>query len=350
MHGSAKYLVKYLLFTMLACIFIVLGAFFYKMTKVQTVEHKVEYGETSSIDYRVFLKENKFMDEKFLTKENIVNDKKLLVASLIDKIKADFNYVLSFDSKVSGEYSYYIKAIVEYNESAGTKTYTTKEYMLTDKKSKKIKNEDNVIILENVDVDYSKYSKVFLEGREAAGLSMDGKLKVMLVFESKITSSELEKYYSINNNEIKLELPLSKSATEITINENSNDSTKNIVEKEINDDSKYFKYRLGVVFSAILTAISIILIFVTRSNQKNENKYYTELKRILSTYDGIIVNVSSLPDLEKFNVIKVKSFDELLDAHSEVRLPINYYNQKNRATCILVKDTMLWMYSLKNID
>ena len=83
---------------------------------------------------------------------------------------------------------------------------------------------------------------------------------------------------------------------------------------------------------------------------KKSGLYDKELKRILSTYDGIIVNVSSLPDLEKFNVIKVKSFDELLDAHSEVRLPINYYRQKNRSTFILVNDTMLWMYILKNVD
>jgi hypothetical protein len=92
------------------------------------------------------------------------------------------------------------------------------------------------------------------------------------------------------------------------------------------------------------------MILVTRSNQKNDNKYYTELKKILSTYDGIIVNVSSLPDLDKFNVIKVRSFEELLDAHSEVRLPINYYPQKHKATFILVNDTMLWMYTLRNND
>ena len=110
------------------------------------------------------------------------------------------------------------------------------------------------------------------------------------------------------------------------------------------------KYRIGVVFSFLLAVICIILILITRNNQKNDNKYYVELKRILNTYDGIIVNVSSLPDLEKFNVIKVRSFDELLDAHSEVRLPINYYRQKHKSTFILVNDTMLWMYVLRNVD
>ena len=72
------------------------------------------------------------------------------------------------------------------------------------------------------------------------------------------------------------------------------------------------------------------------------------MSKILTAYDGIIVNASTLPDLNKFNVIKVRSFDELLDAHSEVRLPINYYRQTNKSIFILVNDTMLWMYTLEN--
>ncbi len=72
------------------------------------------------------------------------------------------------------------------------------------------------------------------------------------------------------------------------------------------------------------------------------------LKKILSTYDGIIVNVATLPKSRGYNIVKVKSFDELLDAHSEVRLPINYYRQKGKSTFILVNDTMLWMYVLRN--
>ena len=350
MHDNTKYLLRYLLFTMFTCIFIVLGAFFFKLTKSETIVNKVEYGETSNVNYRVYLKENKFFDDKYLTKESIVNDKKLLVAELIDKIAIDYNYVINFSEKMNGKYSYYVKAIVESNESAGSKNYWSKEYVLTEKKTKEIKNVDSIVVLENVDVKYEKYNKILADWRALANVSMDGKLKVILVFESTVGTEILRENYQLNNSDIKLELPLSKAATEITISETGNSSTKTIEEKEINGDSRYIKYRIGVVFSCLLASICIILMFVTRSNQKNENKYYVELKKILSTYDGIIVNVSSLPDLDKFNVIKVRTFDELLDAHSELRMPINYYSQKNKATFILVNDTMLWMYVLKNED
>jgi len=350
MHDSAKYLLKYLLFTMLACIFIVLGAYFYKQTKAETIIHKVDYSETSNIDYRVYLKDNKFFDDKYLTKESIVNDNKLVVAELIDRISINYNYLIKFSEKVNGKYSYYVKAIIESNESAGSKNYWSKEYALTEKKTKDITNSDSVVVLEDVSVEYDKYNKILNDWRAVANVSMDGKLKVILVFESTVGSPILQKKYNLNNNDIKLEIPLSKAATEITINENAESKVKSIEEEEKDSDSKYMKYRIGVVFSFLLAVICIILILITRNNQKNDNKYYVELKRILNTYDGIIVNVSSLPDLEKFNVIKVRSFDELLDAHSEVRLPINYYRQKHKSTFILVNDTMLWMYVLRNVD
>ncbi len=350
MHNNGKYIVKYLLFTLFACIFVVLGAYFFKQTKAQTIINKIEYAENSSIDYKVYLKENKFFDDKYLTKESIINEKKLLVAELIDKIVVSYNYVLSFSEKVNGTYSYYVKAIIESNESAGSKNYWSKEYILTEKKTKDLTNQDSLIVLEDVDIKYDKYNKILNDWRDLAGISMDGKLKVILVFESTVGAPKLEKKYQINNSDIRLEFPLSKAATEITINENASSSAKAIEEKEQSSDSKYMKYRIGVVFSIILAMICVIMIIVTRNNQKSENKYYVELKRILSTYDGIIVNVSSLPDLTKFNVIKVRTFDELLDAHGEVRMPINYYSQKNKATFILVNDTMLWMYVLRNVD
>ena len=37
MHDRTKYLIKYLFFTMFTCIFIVLGAYFYKLTKAETI-------------------------------------------------------------------------------------------------------------------------------------------------------------------------------------------------------------------------------------------------------------------------------------------------------------------------
>ena len=46
-------------------------------------------------------------------------------------------------------------------------------------------------------------------------------------------------------------------------------------------------------------------------------------------------------------MIKVESFEELIDAHSEVRMPINYYQTKDYSIFLLFNDNTAWKYVLE---
>ncbi len=54
----------------------------------------INYSEHSNLDYKVYLKENDFYEDEYLPKDMIY------VASLIDKIKIDFNYRFVIDESV----------------------------------------------------------------------------------------------------------------------------------------------------------------------------------------------------------------------------------------------------------
>jgi len=73
------------------------------------------------------------------------------------------------------------------------------------------------------------------------------------------------------------------------------------------------------------------------------------LKKILNTYDSIIVTLQSKPDFKKYNEISVASFEELIDAHSEVRMPINYYQDEHRRRSYftLINGNEIYTYTLK---
>ena len=70
----------------------------------------------------------------------------------------------------------------------------------------------------------------------------------------------------------------------------------------------------------------------------------------MNTYDSIIVNVKASPNVSKLNCMKVESFEELIDAHSEVRMPINFYESKTKKECIftLIHENKAWQYILKS--
>ena len=68
--------------------------------------------------------------------------------------------------------------------------------------------------------------------------------------------------------------------------------------------------------------------------------------------DNILVSVKTLPETKGLNVVNVTSFDELVDAQSEVRLPINYKEDSKKKTTkfILIRNDMAWVYTLKEGD
>ena len=74
------------------------------------------------------------------------------------------------------------------------------------------------------------------------------------------------------------------------------------------------------------------------------------LRKILSSYDSIIVNVSNVPSLDDLKIIEVNSFNELIDAHSEVRMPINYCEEVEnyKSVFVLVSNNIAWIYTLIN--
>ena len=95
----------------------------------------------------------------------------------------------------------------------------------------------------------------------------------------------------------------------------------------------------------------VLVLFIVIN--KNKISYYERvLRKILITHDRIIVNVEKLPVLDGVSVVEVTDFDELLDAQGEVRLPINFKEDKKRkiAKFILISDNLAWVYTLREGD
>ena len=55
-----------------------------------------------------------------------------------------------------------------------------------------------------------------------------------------------------------------------------------------------------------------------------------------------------MPNFNNYKVIHVLSFNELIDAHSEVRMPINYFEEKPgcKSVFALINGDIAWVYTL----
>ncbi len=310
---------------------------------VRSVNNKkiitLNYQENNNIDYKVYLKENNFFDEKYMEKG------KTYITSLIDYIKIDYSYNIKFDQEVNADYTYQIKAKIEANKTDNeAENYWEKEYVITEENKGSIKNKTNLSINQSVNVDYNKYNNILKDFKNSLGLTnSDGILKVYLEVKEKINGEEIE---TPINSKMILRLPLSQLAIEATIESDVNNRTNEI--RKVVEEKNPAIILIGVI-GVILLLMSITFIWILIRNKKIysiNNRYELELKKILTTYDSIIVNVEEKPSLEDYNVIQVESFEELIDAHSEIRMPINYYKGVNYSSFILLNDKSAWEYDL----
>ena len=107
-------------------------------------------------------------------------------------------------------------------------------------------------------------------------------------------------------------------------------------------------------FSLILGALFIILTIILATYIKEEPDEYSTFvknkKRILRTYDSIIVEVEDIPNIAGKNIIKVKSIEDLVDAQLELREPIYYKNDNDSCFFMLLHYNEACIYILRMND
>lgn len=306
------------------------------------VDREINFNENSKVNYRVYLNPNSFFTEEYLP-ENMT-----YVASLIDYINIDFNYDLELDDNINGIFNYYIKGTVSANPTNSDSSYYTKEYILSDTKTINVENESNLEINDSINVDYQTYNDTLVNFRNEYGVSMEGNLSIALVVESMITDPLTQETIT-KNKEIELNIPLTALTIEVPI-ETNNESTEGVlISTEIEKSGIiYLICRIcSIIAYVIAGCFTLYLIYLSFMSYKMESEYHKKLRKILKVYDGIIVNVQSKPNIENKNILTVASFEELIDAHGEIRNPINFIKEKDGATFILVADSIIYKYKLE---
>lgn len=332
---------KVMLFILFVLV-IVLNIVMYKKGFYKVNIESLTYKENNSINYKVYLKKNDFFDTKYLEED------KTYITSLIDYVKANFNYKIQFDKPVTGNYKYYFIATVEANKPNNEPgNYWTKNYKLTDEKKITISKSTEYSINQEIKIDYNKYNKALNEFKSSLGIATTGLLKVHLVVDSDLDSNGLDVPVFSN---LVLKMPLSEKTIEASIDSDAKNNVKEITKVVEGQKEKNKKLAfLGISFLIEL----IILVLLTFINKRNKRAYLFEntINKYLSTYDSIIVNIDKFPTLTDYSVIEVSSFEELLDAHSEVRMPINFYKYNSR-TCyfLLMSDKTIWKYTVRKSD
>lgn len=105
-----------------------------------------------------------------------------------------------------------------------------------------------------------------------------------------------------------------------------------------------------MVFITVTAILFAYLCYIVFSNKDEKTVYNRKIKKILKTYDSILVYSNYEYDISKQNIIFLKSFDNLLTAREELDTTMIYIEEKE-SNIFMVKDNKeLLVYIFKLND
>ena len=299
------------------------------------------YTSNGSFDYKVYMQKNDFIKEEYL------KPGEAYILNLIDHINVNNSYSFSATSKTKVTGSTIVTAKLKgYYRETGTKNGNSE-----------ILKKDVVISQQKIDFDDKSYSnsgsfdiylddyiKTLNDFQSQVKISVDGYLEITAetTFNGKVGGAKYNDAYTST-----MKIPLSASVIRIEATTN-NPKSKTIYEGELIKTNKTVLW--FVIGANVVTFLIICLLLRKLFMFTNKSEYEKEMDKLLKNYDDIIVNTTSVLDVDRYKLIEIEEFKEILNLSRELLLPImNYEFIKGKETWFyVVKDDILYRYIISS--
>ena len=339
-----SYFNRVLIYALSLLLCFILATIFMSNAVTTKKDQFITYKETSNLDYKVNLKKNDFYEQKYLGKDMIY------VASLIDTIDIDFNYIFDIEKKSDISFDYDITGKLVISDTNGQNTFYEKEYDLSKTKKESINAKKSHKINEKISIDYDKYNNLANKFRTNYGIDTTSNLIVSLNVHKK--GSDKNEYKLDNKSAVSVTIPLSEKAINIKIDHNDiNNSSQLFTSSSVTIDN-YAYLLISIVFIILLPVFMFPLVGLLLSMETNKSPYDKYINKILNEYDRLIVETTTAPDVENKNIIRIDSFNELLDVRDNLSLPIKYYIITKHQKCnfYINHNDELYLLTIKAVD
>ena len=300
------------------------------------------YSENSDVDYKVFLKENEFYDDKYSKKDN------QYVASLIDYIVADFSYDLEiFELDIKYDYKYRIEAEVNVEEKTTNKSIYNFNETLVENKTFENVADKKVKINEKVNINYNKYNDLIK--KFITVYDLDDAISTLTI-NMYINIEGIDGNFKRDTNDeylVSLDIPLTTKTVGIDLNTNLIGCESELITCETNKMS-WVKY---VIILLVLFEINYIgkLVKYMSKNRTPEDIYKLELNKILSNYNSYIQKINNSFNMEKYELIMVDKFSDILEIRDTIQEPILMFEIADKLKTYFMipsRNQILYIYEL----
>ena len=316
---------------------------YYKMNK----NYYIGYTENGAVDYRVYLKENDFFEEEYLGKDQVY------IASLVERVMADFRYELKMEEQANFNYTYKVNAILEIADRSTGVSYYHPAYELVPEQSITLDGAtDKIAISESVEIDYDTYNEMAKKFISTYQLK-DTKSALVLEMQINIISS-CENFEEDNNNSytVSLHIPLTEQKVDVEISSSVPTEESKILACNKNT-AKHFFLVLSIIMAVIDAIIILLLVAFIYITINSDITYESKVRKIVSNYKSYIQQINNPFDMEGYQLLYVNEFTEMLEIRDTIQSPI-LMNENADKTCtkfiIPTNTKLLYIFEIKVDD
>ncbi len=324
--------VLYILFIAILIVLANISVYYYlyfdNLRKNVKYTTELAFNQKSSVTYNIETNDNSFYNSKNLNDYDI---------NKVNKIDVFYNYVLTLDKKVSGDYTYYVRGVIFDSDEEKKEIYKSEE----NKNEFDNKNVININNLTNIDL------KNIINTNTDIASMINAHIKYELVVNYHVYNKELNKYIS-NSKTIEIDIPIT-SGEKIVASPSEEKGFKeyaNVIDNNNNTNLVICMEFLGSIILYILCIAYLIERISPKARIDSE-----ELEYILSSYKKFIIDINFLPDLSRMNVSFVENMDELVNYSKKYKVPIDYIevieNKEYVFAVIYENDAYVYKVSVK---
>ena len=277
--------------------------------------HYIEYKEAGSVNYKVHYKDNEFFEDEW------IDMNQSYISSLTDGIKANFNYALGTGSSdMSFDYNYNINAkLVISKKDVGTPYYTYEEIILPTTEA--AVNGSSIKVNETVSIDYNKFDTIARNFITTYNLKNATAVLVVSLNVGTSTGNANFDQKIQNSYFTSLNIPLAEDNFNIS---RTSSATEN--------ESKLFEFNsranrdvllvLAIIAACLSAAIAILLLIFLKLTKNEDVTYASAVNKILKSYDSFIQRINGEFDCEGYQIVEIKTFNEMLGIRDTIQSPI----------------------------
>lgn len=304
----------------------------------------IEYTEDSTIDYQVVYQENQYFDDLVRGMDQTY------IAYLIDHIAADFQYQMNMDAgNVDFDYSYNILAKLVVEDKETGKPYYTMEEQLVPCTQQTSHGGSKVEIREQVDIDYQKFNTAAIEFMNYYSLSNATATLIVSLDVQMLSSCDQFERNNENAYSTDLRIPLNKLTMDIFSTSSTPASESKVLAYDTAINKQVF-LTLGYITSGLALIQALVLVVYMHLTKNEDVTYTARVRKLLNAYSSYIQRMEGDFDDQGYQVIRIKTFNELLGIRDTLQAPILMTENRDQTMSRFLIPTdskMLYAFEIK---